>query len=42
MDSNIMHLPPHQDEQTFLPYIGNGQIGFAIRDESTIRIKGRV
>lgn len=42
MDSNIIHFPPLTDEQTFLPYVGNGYIGAAVHDEASIRIKAKV
>lgn len=42
MDTSILHVPPLKDEQSFLPYVGNGFIGSAILDDASIRIKGRV
>ncbi|CAL8084500.1 unnamed protein product [Orchesella dallaii] len=41
LDSNILHVPPLDDEMAYMPYVGNGYIGTSVSDESVLKIKPR-
>lgn len=38
-DAHIMHIPPREDEQLYIPYVGNGLLGLSLDQESPIFIR---
>ena len=40
-DSNIRHMPPLNEEQDFIPYVGNGYIGVEVAHDASLNIKSK-
>ena len=40
-DANIRHTPPLEEEQNFIPYVGNGYIGVEVAHDAALNIKSK-